>query len=94
MFQPPKSADSTVTDCTSETKTQSSLVPPDEIKEEELTRNETKEESDASLQVSVCEEASNDEKDKGCVCTPKNERFVVLSEDLYQIKSVCTGILI
>lgn len=86
LFQPPESADSTVTDCASETKSQSSQVPPAEIKEEELTRNETKEDSDASLQVSVCEEASKDEKDKGCVCTPKNERFVVLSQDLYQIK--------
>ena len=51
---------------------------PPEIKEKELTQNEIKEENYISLQVCVCDEASKDDKIKGGVCTPENERFVCL----------------
>ncbi|CBI21881.3 hypothetical protein VitviT2T_017662 [Vitis vinifera] len=67
-----QSADSTVTNCASETKPQSEMMPA-EIKEEELTPNEAKEENNASLVnlVSADEEATKD-KDKGGVCTLEN----------------------
>ena len=48
LFQVSLSTDSTVTNCASETKPQSEMMPA-EIKEEELTPNEAKEENNASL---------------------------------------------